>query len=140
MRSILAVLFTVAFVIGRADRFDDFVKEAMAEQHIPGLQFAVVYKGRTVMSRAYGLADVEKKVEATTSTPFEVASISKPVIATAVMSLWEQGRFKLEEPVNKYVGEIPLAWGRVTIGSLLSHTSGVPEFRSGRYYMQKRME
>lgn len=140
MRFVLAFLMCAAAAISPADRFDDFVKQAMDEQHIPGLQFAVVYKGRTVMSRAYGYAYLEKKAAVTPATPFEVASISKPVIATVVMSLFEQGKFKLDEPIGKYVAEIPAAWSRVSIASLLSHTSGVPEYRAGRFYAQKRME
>lgn len=123
-----------------ADRFDDFVKTKMEEQKIPGLQFVVVYKGKAAMSRSYGLADVDAKKPVTKDTAFEIASVSKPVVATAVMMLWEQGKFKLEDPIGKYVKEMPLAWANVPIQNLLSHTSGVPEFLTGSYYLSHRKE
>ncbi|HTQ11079.1 MAG TPA: serine hydrolase domain-containing protein, partial [Fimbriimonadaceae bacterium] len=110
MRLAAALLLACFAAMAAADRFDDFVKAKMAEEKIPGLQFAVSYKGKTVMSRCYGFADVDKKTPVTANTPFEIASVSKPIVATAVMMLWEDGKFKLDDPIGKYVKEMPLAW------------------------------
>jgi CubicO group peptidase (beta-lactamase class C family) len=140
MKATLTILLAFASLAVRADRFDDFVRTTMDEEKIPGLQFVVVYKGKVVMSRAYGLADVEAQKPVKTDSEFEIASISKPVIATAVMMLWEQGKFKLDEPVGKYVKDMPLAWSDVPIRALLSHTSGIPDFRGSEYYFRHRQE
>lgn len=140
VKAIFLAFLSLAAACASGDRFDDFVQAKMADEQIPGLQFAVVYKGKVVMSRAYGLADIDKKAPVTKDTDFEIASSSKPIIATAVMMLWEQGKFRLEEPVGKYVAEIPLSWSRVPIQNLLSHTSGVPEFRGGPLFAKHRME
>ncbi len=123
-----------------ADRFDDFIQAKMSEQHIPGLQFVVTYRGKVAMSRSYGFANTEKKEPVTKDTRFEVASISKPVIATAVMMLWEEGKFKLTDAIGAYVKDLPVAWGHVPIRQILSHTSGIPEFRGSDLYFSKRME
>src|ERR1043166_4602861 len=82
-----AILLVLLPLFGFADRFDDFVKAAMEEQKIPGVQFVVVYKGKVAMSRSYGFADVEKREAVTKATEFEIASVSKPFVATAAMML-----------------------------------------------------
>jgi len=140
VRPLLLIAFALLAGVAYADRFDDFVQAKMQDEKIAGLQFAVTYKGKTVMSRCYGLADVDKKTAVTKDTPFEIASVSKPIIATAVMMLWEDGKFKLDDPIGKYVKEMPLAWVDVPIRNLLSHTSGIPEFRDSDYFFQHRLE
>ncbi len=112
----------------------------MQEEKISGLQFVVVYKGKVAMSRSYGLADVDAKKPVTKDTSFEIASVSKPLVATAVMMLIEQDKVKLDDPIGKYVKEMPLAWINVSVRNLLSHTSGIPEYRSGEFYIRHRME
>lgn len=117
--------------VASADSFDDLVKSKMDEGHIPGLSFAVVYKDKVVMQRSYGLADKAKAVVATGDTRFQVASLSKPIIATAVMMLVEDGKCQLSDRIGKYVQGLPESWRLVPISNLLNQTSGLPEFRSG---------
>lgn len=139
-RLYLAILCLLLPFLVQADRFDEFVKTAMEEQKIPGVQFVVVFKGKVAMSRSYGFADLDKKTPVTKDTEFEIASVSKPIVATAVMMLCEQGKFKIEEPIGKYVEDMPLAWANIPIVNLLSHTSGIPDFRGGDLYFQHRMD
>ncbi|HWA83430.1 MAG TPA: serine hydrolase domain-containing protein [Fimbriimonadaceae bacterium] len=140
MRALFLALLSLCVSFAHADRFDDFIQAKMQEEKIPGLQFVVVYKGKVAMSRSYGVADAGKKTPVTKDTRFEIASVSKPFIATAVMMLWEQGKVKLEDPVGKYISDMPLAWSSVPVWNLLSHTSGIPEYRAGLLFATHKLD
>ena len=60
----------------------------------------------------------------TPETVFRIGSISKTLLATAVMALVEDGRLRLDDPVAKYVN-VPALWAPITIEHLLTHTSGL---------------
>jgi CubicO group peptidase (beta-lactamase class C family) len=98
----------------------------MAEQHIPGLQVAVVVGGRVVMSEAYGVADIEQQLAATRATLFPINSATKSFTGVAIMQLVEDGRVDLEAPISRYLSDLPTAWREVRIRQLLAHTSGLP--------------
>jgi CubicO group peptidase (beta-lactamase class C family) len=107
------------------------VDEIFAEwrsQESPGCTVAVAEKGRTLLSRAYGMADLEHDVPITTSTVFEAGSVAKQFTAAAALLLVQQGKLSLSDDVRKHVPELP-AYGRpVTIGHLIHHTSGLRDW------------
>lgn len=109
-------------------RADAMVRRAMAEQHIPALQIAVVKDGQVVMSRAYGVADLSKATPATTDTVFPIHSITKAFTGVAAMREVEAGRMDLAKPIGTYVAELPPSWRDIPVSRLLSHTSGLPPF------------
>ncbi|MDQ3180205.1 MAG: beta-lactamase family protein [Acidobacteriota bacterium] len=100
----------------------------MKKRRIPGLALAVVQNGKIARMKAYGLANLEYDVPATTDTVFEIASLTKQFTATAVMVLVEEGKIKLEDPISKYLPESPDKWKAITIRHLLTHTSGLGGF------------
>ena len=92
-----------------SNRFEAFGKQLdtfRSELAIPALSAAVVQDGRVVWAGAFGYADVEHRVPATPDTPYEIASVSKPIGATLLMQLVEQGRLKLDDPMSKYSEDI----------------------------------
>jgi CubicO group peptidase (beta-lactamase class C family) len=99
----------------------------MAARKIPGMSVAVVRDGEIVFERAYGLANVELDVPATTRTPFIIASVTKTWAATAMMMLVEQGKVGLDQPIGELVPDLPGSWRAVPVRRLLSHTSGLPD-------------
>jgi CubicO group peptidase (beta-lactamase class C family) len=109
----------------RADAVDDYVKAAMKNMRIPGLSLAVLKNGRLVKAAGYGLANVETATPATPETAYKVASISKPIIATAVMLLAQKGKLRLNDTVAQYLPGCPPSWANITVNHLLSHTSGL---------------
>ena len=111
-----------------SDRADKLVQDEMYNEQIPGLALAVVKDGRILKARAYGFADVDSKVPATTDTVFRIASVSKQFVATAIMMLVEEGKLSLDDPVSKYLDGTPRRWKKITIQHLLTHTSGIPDF------------
>jgi len=110
------------------DRVDDYVKREMAVRNVPGLAFAVVKDGRVIREGAYGLANVETGAQVGIDSVFELASVTKPITAVSVMMLVEQKKIGLDDPVDKYLAEVPAAWREITIRELLSHTSGLREY------------
>lgn len=109
-----------------SDTIDEYVTHEMQAKQIPGLAFAVVEHGRITTVRAYGLANLETGTPVHTDSVFEIASVTKPFTATAVMMLAEDGKLKLEDSISKYIESTPSAWKDITVRELLSHTSGLP--------------
>lgn len=95
----------------------------------------LVARGRQVLVRGgYGLANRATKQENRADTRFRIASVTQMFTAVAVLRLVQDGRVRLDDPIDEYVPEIagkPPA--KATIHQLLSHTSGVPDFLGPRY-------
>jgi len=104
------------------------VRSHMEKYGIPGVSIAVVRDGEPLLVKGYGFANVELGVCAEPSTIYELASISKTFIATAVMMLAKNDRLRLDDPLSKYIQEIPPDWQRVRVHHLLTHTSGIKEY------------
>ncbi len=109
----------------QADAVDDYVLAEMPKMRIPGLSLAVVKENRLVKSVGYGLANIETGTAATADTVYKIASLSKPILATAVMLLVQEGKIKLDDRVSKYLDDSPASWEDITVRHLLSHTSGI---------------
>lgn len=124
--AMMAVLQLLAVgAVRYADRVDEFIKNEMSTRQIPGLAFAVIDNGKVTMKRGYGLANVETDTPMTTDSVFELASVTKPFTAMAVMMLVEGGKVRLDDPVTVYLDHTPEAWKDITVRELLTHTSGL---------------
>lgn len=108
---------------------DSWLEFRYGRLEIPGFTVAVSHKGKVLLSRAYGFADLEKQTPMTTDHIFRIASHSKTFTATAIMQLQEQGKLKLDDTVIQYVPWLSehtdKRWESVTIRQLLSHSAGV---------------
>lgn len=119
---------TPVFDFTRARAVIDSVLQADA---IPSIAVAVAQRDRIVFEHAVGMADVEQQIRATPLTAYSLASISKPITATGVMILAQQGFVRLHSPVNHYLGgaRVIAREGRsddVTLERILTHTAGLP--------------
>jgi CubicO group peptidase (beta-lactamase class C family) len=104
---------------------DDYVKAAMSRQHIPALSLVVIRDGKIIKAQGYGLASIELNVPAKPETVYELASTTKPLVATAIMMLVQDKKLDLEDKISKYLPDAPDSWKAVTIRHLLTHTSGI---------------
>ena len=107
---------------------DSIINEAIAAQEIPGAVLIVGHDGRVVYRKAYGSRAIEPQREAMTlDTVFDCASLTKVVATTtAIMQLWEQGKFRMNDPVAKYLPEFGQNGKQdITIRQLLVHYSGL---------------
>jgi CubicO group peptidase (beta-lactamase class C family) len=123
----LAVL-AVAQTGASPDPVDQYVQAEMQRQHTPGLALLVARDGKTVKAQGYGLANVELQVPVKPETVFQSGSVGKQFTATAVMMLVEEGKIKLDDPINSYFKDAPPSWNQVTVRELLSHTAGFTDY------------
>ena len=114
----------------RLERAADLVaRDVMRSEHSPALAICVIQHGRVLVNRAYGSADLENDVSATTETEFSIASITKQLTAAAVLQLADRGRVRLDDDVSLYVSGLPKDHG-ITIRRLLNHTAGIHNINS----------
>src|SRR5215469_32556 len=110
---------------------DGMITGAMREQQIPAITVAIAADNRLVYSKAFGTADLENAVPATTETLIRTASIAKPITAVAAMTLVESGKLDLEAPVQTYCAPFPPKQWPITTRELLSHTAGIRHYNAG---------
>jgi len=109
------------------------IRRRMAVEKVPSLAVAVARQGRIVWEEGFGQADRERGIPATARTLYSIASISKPITATALMTLVERNKIDLDRPANDYLGTpgiIGLAGdaSAATVRRVLSHTAGLPPY------------
>jgi len=127
----------------RLARIDVMCEQAVADGSIPGVVALVTRDGKIVYHQAFGMADNTADRELNRDDIFRIASQSKAITATAVMMLWEEGRFQLDDPIAKFIpefrdtgvlamfNETDVTWTTepartpMTIRHLLTHTSGI---------------
>ena len=95
---------------------------------MPGCTVAVSHQGKLVANRAYGLAEVERKVPLTTASVLDAGSVVKQFVAASVLLLVEDKRLSLTEDIRKYIPEVPDYGHRITLDHLLTHTSGIRDW------------
>ncbi len=127
----------------RLARIDAMLNEAIKQNEIPGAVALVARNGRIVYYKAVGMADNEEKRAFKRDDIFRIASQTKAITSTAVMMLWEEGKFRLDDQISKYIPEFGKAQlldtfdekdssyttkpadNQITIRHLITHTSGI---------------
>jgi len=89
----------------RLKKLDAMLEEAVKNDEIPGLVALVARNGKIVYYSAKGLADVESGKAMSKDAIFRIASQTKAITSTAVMMLWEEGKFRLDDPISKFIPE-----------------------------------
>ena len=95
------------------------------EPDSPGCAIGVMKAGELVYSKAYGSADVQNRVPLTIDSIFNIGSISKQFTALSILLLANDGKLRLDEPIQKYIPELPEYSKAITIRHLLEHSSGL---------------
>ncbi|MBO2012097.1 serine hydrolase domain-containing protein [Hymenobacter negativus] len=103
------------------------INREMAARRIPGLQLAVMHHGQLVLSRCYGLANLQDSIRVDHRTIFPINSCTKVFTSVAIMQLVEAGKLTLSAPAATYLDSLPEPWRLVTVRQLLTHTSGLPD-------------
>jgi CubicO group peptidase (beta-lactamase class C family) len=112
----------------RQKAIEKLAADEMTKAGIPGLSISIIHGNRMVWSGGLGFADLENNVAAKPETVYRIASISKPITATAAMQLYERGKLDLTAPVQRYVPAFPLKPWPITVRHLLEHTSGIRHY------------
>ncbi len=111
---------------GAERAFEKFTKAYVGPA--PGCAAAVSLNGDVVFEKAFGLADLEHNVSNTTQTIFESGSVAKQFTAAALVLLQQDGKLSLDDPVKKYIPELPDYGAPLTIRHLLNHTAGLRDW------------
>jgi CubicO group peptidase (beta-lactamase class C family) len=98
--------------------------------HTPGCAVGVERNGQVLLTRGYGMADLETGTPITPETILESGSVAKQFTAAATLLLAQDGKLSLDDTVQKYVPELPRYGRPITIRHLLTHTSGLREWSS----------
>jgi CubicO group peptidase (beta-lactamase class C family) len=132
---VICLLASTSFAqqISKADRaaaleIDRIVNDQMSANKIPGVSLAVLRKGKIILLKSYGLANVEHKVPVKPETIFQSGSIGKQFTAAAVMILAQDNKLSLDDRISKYFPNLPATWKDITIYHLLTHTSGLGDY------------
>ncbi len=118
-------------------KLDSFFRALHLKQGFNGAVL-VAQQGQVLYRGAFGYADFEKKDTLTTHTVFQLASVSKPFTALAILLLKEKGYISLQDPVQSYLPDFP--YPATTIKQLLTHSSGLPDYLSlARHYWSNQL-
>ncbi|MEN8118298.1 MAG: serine hydrolase domain-containing protein [Bacteroidota bacterium] len=127
----------------RLELIGNMLKQSIEKNEIPGAVALVARNGKIVYHKAFGYADNENNRALKRDDIFRIASQTKAITSTAVMMLWETGKFRLDDPISKYIPEFENsqvldtfneedstyttkpAEKEITIRHLLTHTSGI---------------
>lgn len=108
-----------------ATEIERYMKSAVEYERFTG-SILVARDGKPIVSKGYGLANVEYDAPNTPKTVFRLASLTKQFTATSIMMLQERGKLNVSDPICKHLTDCPSAWQPLTIRHLLTMTSGVP--------------
>jgi CubicO group peptidase (beta-lactamase class C family) len=109
------------------------IKYQMERRNVPSISVAVAKGGEIIWEESFGMADLERGIEATPQTMYRLASISKVITATGLMVLVERGLVDLGQPADLYLGDVQLRAYQgnasdVTVERILHHTAGLPPY------------
>ena len=94
----------------------------------PGGAILVARNGKTLFRKAYGLADLERRIALRPEMVFRIGSITKPLTALGVFLLVDEGRISLDDEITKFLPDYPVRGKRITVDHLLTHSSGIRSY------------
>jgi CubicO group peptidase (beta-lactamase class C family) len=126
---------SVGFSSAGLKTFQQAMRALVDERQLAGVTTLVARHGKVVHVDAYGVKNLETRAPLTSDTIFRIASMTKPVVGVAMMMLWEEGKWSLDDPVAKHIPEfaglkVATPTGEVaqakpmTMRQLMSHTAG----------------
>jgi len=118
------------------NKLETLTPKLMNELKVPGVSICLIQNKEIAFSKSFGVSDASLKTEVTEKTMFEACSMSKPVFAYLVLELVEQGKLELDNPLYEYLLEEFVCTDedypkQITARMILSHTSGLPNWRKG---------
>ncbi|MEJ5104183.1 serine hydrolase [Chryseobacterium sp. MYb328] len=105
---------------------DQYVKEVIKINHIPGLAIGIIKNDQIVFQQYYGKETLESDKKVDSNSMFRIYSTSKLMSNIGVFQLIERGKLSLEDNISKYIEHLPKEWQDVKIKNLLTHSSGIP--------------
>jgi len=111
-----------------ATDLDAVAQRMIAQERVAGASVLVMQRGKVLLHKGYGYADLGLEAPAKDETTYHVVGPMLPFTGIAVMQLVERGKLSLEDGLSKHVPEFPMQGHQVTIRQLLNHTSGIVDY------------
>jgi CubicO group peptidase (beta-lactamase class C family) len=155
MKNILVTFLTLIILIGgyaqninnKNDRFNKlhlWLQRMVQSQQLAGASYLIYQNDKIIVRENLGFRNLTKNVLVDNETIFRITSMTKPITAVAIMTLYEDGYFVLSDPISKYLpifndvrvktdSSLRKPIREITIWDLLLNTSGLPSFNSDAY-------
>ena len=115
-----------------AKNIEEYISAKMEEIAIPGLAVSVIRNGEVILLEGYGFANVKEQKKVEINTPFNIASISKPILGIALLKLVDQKKLDLDQDINSYlpfrIVNPKNSVNKITVRQLATHTSGINDY------------
>lgn len=129
IKYISTLLFSLLITLSFAQSNQEITNLFEARENRPGAIIGVFEDGNIEFQKAYGLANLDYDIPITSKTVFDVGSVAKQFTATCIFLLEQQGKLSIDDPIQKYLPEMPIYHGEeVTIRHLINHTSGLRDY------------
>jgi CubicO group peptidase (beta-lactamase class C family) len=106
----------------------DFIFSSVTQENAPGLAVLVRKDGRTLFEKGYGVRDLRTQAKIDKRTNFRLASFTKQFTAMVVMMLVHDGKLRYDQTLTEVFPDFPPSGKNITIGNLLNHTGGLPDY------------
>lgn len=140
MLKILLLLFVAALCQAQdfASKAGEYIDGVVKQGKFMG-SVLIAKDGKILLSKGYGMANIEHDVPNGPNTKFRLGSITKQFTAALILQLQEKEKLSVGDPICKYFAKCPAAWAKITIHHLLTHTSGIPNYTSLPNFMKTAM-
>ncbi len=152
---LLFVIFPLSILIQPASLIQDekvasnihilesWIRAQMDYHNLPGISVGIIYDQELIYAKGFGYSNLEDKTPATAQTLYRIASISKTFTATAIMQLRDEGKLRLDDPIEKFLPGFniknPFSDTReITVFQLITHTSGLPRNAGFPYWTDRK--
>ncbi|MCD0471919.1 serine hydrolase domain-containing protein [Flavobacterium sp. JAS] len=108
-------------------QIDQYLAEVVGKYNMPGIAVAVIKNDKIIHRNNYGKANIEFDVPVSNKSIFRIYSLTKTMIVTGIFQLIEQNKLALEDPISKYLPDLPSTWNSVQVKHLVTHSSGLPD-------------
>lgn len=108
-------------------QIDQYLSDVLSKYNIPGIAVAVIKDKKIIHRNNYGKANIEYDIPVSDKSIFRIYSLTKVIIVTGAFQLIEKNKLALEDPVSKYISDVPAAWKEVKVKHLMTHSSGLPD-------------
>lgn len=115
-----------------AKNIDEYLIAKMEEIAIPGMAISVIKDNKVILLKGYGYANVDNQKKIDIHTPFNIASISKPILGISLLKLVDQGKLNLDQNINSYlpfrIDNPKINSKKITVRHLVTHTSSINDY------------
>ncbi|MBX7174240.1 MAG: serine hydrolase [Pyrinomonadaceae bacterium] len=108
-------------------KVDEYMSATLRNDRFSG-SILIARNGQPIVSKGYGMANIELSNPNTPETVYRLGSITKQFTSMAIMILQERGKLNVNDPICKYLSDCPAIWQPITLKNLLTHTSGIQNY------------